>query len=246
MANRSTLFTAAVALTLLAAVLKGQVQVQSSGRTGAVDSATGIRTDRLTARQLRIWKEIEKIIQAADKAGRPLHPRLNNLWHRVEESGHTVFIEMMGHRAPTRIAGTTTLQQANPDGSRKVIAIWLHLWATDNAFADPVVRRSDGLIPFYRLGKFERYAEILGHELTHAVLMLENADYARLSQEYGSVAAELLLVRQQGGNDGGQIAQQLQRLPSLADRIKKPAQSAELEIWRELHEGRSKLAFSVR
>ncbi len=234
MANRSTLFTAAVALTLLAAVPKAQGQIQSSGRTDAIDAASGIRTDRLTPKQLRIWGEIEKVVRASDKRARPLHPKLHSLWQRVQERGHTVFIEMMGHRAPTRIAGTTTLQQGNPDGDRKIIVIWLHLWAMDNAFVDPAVRRSDGLIPFYRLGKYERYAEVLGHELAHAFLMLENPEYARLSQEYGSAAAELLRLRVQGAKDGGELGQRLLRLQSLADKIEKPAQAAELQVWREL------------
>ncbi len=91
MANRSTLFTAAVALTLLAAIPKAQCQIQSSGGTGAVDSATGIRTDRLTPKQLRIWGKIENVIQVADKRGRLAHPKLHSLWQRVQESGPQLF-----------------------------------------------------------------------------------------------------------------------------------------------------------
>ncbi len=240
MANRSTLFTAAIALTLLAAAQKAHAQIQSSGRTDAIDATSGIRTDRLTPKQLRTWKEIVRIVQASDRAGQPLHPRLHILWQRVQSSGHAVFIEMTPHRIPTRIAGTTTLQKADSAGNCEVIVIWLNLRAMDNAFVDPAVRRSDGLIPFYRLGQYERYAEVLGHELAHAFLMLENPEYARLSLEYGAAAAELLRVRKQDGNaaGGGKIAQQLLRLQSLADKIEKPAQAAELEIWRELAAGR--------
>ncbi len=203
-------------------------------------NASVFRTERLSPRQIKSWNAIRKIALASDRHGQSLHPRLHGLWQRVQSSGHAVFIELTEHRIPTRIAGTTTLQKADSNGNHKVIVIWLHLWAIDNAFVDPVVRRSDGLIPFYRLGQYERYAEVLGHELAHAFLMLENPEYARLSLEYGAAAAELLRVRKQDGNaaGGGEIAQQLLRLSSLEDKIEKPAQAAELEIWRELTAGR--------
>jgi hypothetical protein len=240
MVPESILATATLALATLTMIpgMFGQ-EIQFGATRDGATASEGIRTDRLTPRQLETWKSIQRIVQAVDRSGRPLHPRLFSLWRRVQSSGHTIFVEMMERQAPTRIAGTTTLQRGNFDGNHKVIVIWLHLWAMDNAFVDPAVRRSDGLIPFYRLGRYERYAEVLGHELAHAVLMLEDPEYARLSLEYGSAAAEMLRVRKQGGNaaDDGALQQRLQRLQSLADKIEKPAEAAELEIWRELRSG---------
>lgn len=112
--------------------------------------------------------------------------------------------------------------------------MWLNLWVIDNAFVSPVVRRGDGLIPFYKLDKYERYAEVLGHELTHAALMLECPEYARLCLAYGSAAEKLLVTRKR---DSTLSEEHLLHLQSLADIIEKPAQAAELEIWRELRHG---------
>jgi len=74
MANRLIPCTATMVLTLLATVPGTQAQSRERVRAAAPDS--GICTDRLTSKQLRIWREIEQIAEAADKAGRPLHPRL--------------------------------------------------------------------------------------------------------------------------------------------------------------------------
>jgi hypothetical protein len=235
MANSSILRTAAMFLAFLATF---PAQSRSFDIANAADSPSGFRTDRLTPKQLQIWGEIEKIALAADKGGRLLHPRLHGLWQRIQASGHTVFIEMMERRAPTCMGGKTTLEKTDLDGNRKVVVIWLHLWAMDKALADQVVRRSDGLTPYYRLGKYERYAEALGHELAHAVLMLENPGYAYLCSEYRSESAELLVLLGQGrGAAEEEIMQRRHRLQSLADRIEKPAEAAELEIWSELRSG---------
>lgn len=40
-------------------------------------ATTGIRTDRLSRRQLRTWRKIERIVFARDAAGGPLHPTLH-------------------------------------------------------------------------------------------------------------------------------------------------------------------------
>ncbi len=236
MAIPSILRTAAMILTFLAMIPGTPAQSRSFDSARAADSPSGFRTERLTTNQLRIWQRVEKIVKAADEAGQPLHPRLHSLWQRIQSSGHTVFVEMTGRRYPlTTLGGTTTMQEPTPDENRKVIVIWLHLWAIESAFVGPEARRSDGLIPYYRLGKYERYAEALGHELAHAVLMLENPEYARLPLEYGFEAAEII-ARKKGGKpmDNEETARRLQRLHSLADKIEQPAQAAELEIWQEL------------
>jgi len=200
-----------------------------------VGPSSGFRTDRLTPKQRRIWGEIEKIVQATDKTGRPLHPMLHSLWQRIQSSGHTASIEMTERWVLTGVGGKTTLKEMRSDGSRRAVVIWLHLWTIDKSHVDPIVRRSDGLIPFYRLGKYERYAEVLGHELAHAVLMLENPDYARLCTEYDSVSTELFVNRNATNEE--EIQRRNQQLQPLSERIEKPAEAAELEIWRELLNG---------
>ncbi len=235
MAKPSILRTSAMILAFLA-TLPAQSQSFDIADAG---SPSGFRTDRLTPKQLRIWGEIEKIALAADKGGRPLHPELYGLWQRIQASGHMVHIEMMEGQAPTATGAKTTLERTDPDGNRKVLVIWLHLRAMDKALANPAVRRPDGLIPYYGLDRYERYAEALGHELAHATLMLEDAGYAHLCSEYRSESAELLAALGRGRSAADQdMRQRRQRLQSLADRIEKPAEAAESEIWSELRGGR--------
>jgi len=234
MANSSILPTAM----LLAFLATFPAESRSFDIADVAGSASGFCTDRLTPKQLLIWEEIEKIALAADKGGRLLHPRLHGLWQGIQSSGHKAFIEMVEHQATTSMGGKTTLEESDLNGNQKVVVIWLYLSAMDHALADRAVRRSDGLTPYYRLGKYERYAEALGHELAHAVLMLENPGYAYLCSEYRSESAELLVLLGQGrGAAEEEIMQRRQRLQSLADRIEKPAEAAELEIWSELRSG---------
>ncbi len=132
----------------------------------------------------------------------------------------------------------TTLEEAGLDGNWRAAVIWPQLWAMDKALANRAVQRPDGLVPYYKLGKHERCAEALGHELAHAVLMLEDPGYGHLCYEYRSEAAELRAMLGQGnGAADEEIMPRRQRLQSMADRIEKPAEAAELEVWRELLEG---------
>ncbi len=239
METRSILVTATLALATLTMIQEGfgqEVQIGAK-REGATDS-DGIRTDRLTSRQLQTWRSIERIVQAVDGSGRPLHPKLFGLWQRIQSKGHTVFIEMTEHQAPTAVGAKTTLEKTGLDGNRRAAVIWMQLWAMDKALANRAVQRPDGLIPYNRLGKHERYAEALGHELAHAVLMLEDPGYEHLCSEYRLESAELLALLGRGhGAANPEIMPRRQRLQSMADRIEKPAEAAEIEIWRELLNG---------
>jgi hypothetical protein len=228
MANRSILYKTAMVLTFLAT--SPGTLAQSRERVRAAESISGISTDRLTLKQLRIWREIEQIAVAADKAGRPLHPRLHSLRQWAKGGGHNITIEMADRRVSTFIAGSFTMEQGHSNGLRGAAILWLHLWAIDNALVDPVVHRSDGLIPFYGLGTYERYAEVVGHELTHAFLMLENPEYARLCSEMLMAADEFLLSGQQSMNGAAHddmIGQRQVWLQSMYDKIEGPAEAAE-------------------
>ena len=48
---------------------------------------TGILTDRLTRSQLRAWDSIMQIVLARDKEGRPVHPKLFELYRQAGTSG---------------------------------------------------------------------------------------------------------------------------------------------------------------
>src|SRR5207249_2692175 len=128
----------------------------------------GIRTDRLSRKQLKAWSRIVEIVMAEDRDGRPLHPRLRQLWDAVHSSSHTVYIEMP-HRKGSYIAGRFAITRADPSGKMHEGILFLNPPVIDALSSASAVARPDGLIPFKGLGKNERYAELLGHELAHAV-----------------------------------------------------------------------------
>lgn len=209
-----------------------------SCRRADATASDGIRTDRLTPKQRRIWGSIEQIIQAVDRTGRPLHPKLFSLWRWAQTSGHTIYIEMLDEKnAATYHAGFLTVQESSSDGTPQAAVIQLWSWVIENASVQKDVRRPDGFIPFEGLGKLERYAQVFGHELAHAALQFNDPAYDRLCREQEKERAEFLSSRQQsrvGSTYDESTRQRLTRLASLTEQIEKPAQSAEVEIWREL------------
>jgi len=119
-----------------------------------------------------------------------------------------------------------------------VIQLWS--WVIENASVQKDVRRPDGFIPFEGLGKLERYAQVVGHELAQAALQFNDPAYNGLCRELEKERAEFLFSRQQshvGSTYDESTRQPLTRLASLTEQIEKPAQSTEVEIWRELLEG---------
>jgi hypothetical protein len=93
MANRSIPCTTAMILTLLATLLSSPTQ--SGERIRGAVCTSGIDTGRLTSKQVRIWRAVERIAEAADGAGKPLHPRLQSLWEWAEGKLDGVFKEQL-------------------------------------------------------------------------------------------------------------------------------------------------------
>ncbi len=154
-----------------------------------------------------------------------------------DRRGHLRLADLVP-RLPIGALACFDIGSAGLDGNRRAAVIWLQLWAMDKALANRAVQRPDGLIPYYRLRKHERYAEALGHELAHAVLMLEDPGYEQLCSDYRLESAELLaLLRSGNGAADEEIMTRRHHLQSLAEKIEKPAEAAELEIWRELLDG---------
>jgi hypothetical protein len=183
---------------------------------------TGILTDRLTKSQLKAWKRILAVIFARDPQGRLLHPKLYGLYQDAETSGKGIRIELSTRISPYGpVAWCKTRREAD-SAQEEPVVIRLNLGLIDGAVTSPLARRIDGFIPFAGLGKKERYAEALGHELAHAVGFLLNTEYMEYYQE---------IDRLKGAADGGPKGEAIERLISL---IEKPAESAELEIWQEL------------
>ncbi len=247
MATRSILATATLVFASLTMIpeLFGQQAVSGPARVGATAS-DGIRTDRLTPRQLQTWRSIEQIVRAVDRTGRPLHPRLFSLWQWAGTSGHVIYIELIDKKNPqTYHAGFLAVQEPIAKDSARIAVIQLWCTIIEKASVQKEVRRADGFIPFEGLGKSERYAQVLGHELVHAELQLEDPSYDGLCRELEKERTAFLKSRQQslkGGTYDESSKERLSRILSLTGQIEKPAQTAEVEIWRELLDGQTKKA----
>ncbi len=202
---------------------------------GSAGNQTGVRTDRLSPRQLQNWKKIQGIVSARDAAGRLLHPTLERLWRQVESSGHTIFIDM---RAPAleSTAGIVVFERIDPEGKNHTLSICLYLSAIDNADTSDWARRADGFTPFKQLNREERYAQVIGHELAHVVLIMQDPYYAALVREQNGLRAELLARNRKGRKvvfDSENMLR-LRRLAMLTGQLEAPANAIEIEIWREL------------
>jgi hypothetical protein len=186
--------------------------------------ATGVLTDRLKKSQLKAWESIAEIVLAKDGEGRPVRPKLYGLYNQADTSGYEIQIEVTTQRAILRAVGFSRIELHTERAQKEVVLIRLNLGMIDRPIASELSRRADGFIPFAGLGKRERYAEVLGHELAHVVQLLTNPDYLGLYLE------------RQGLADAG--SQDVQFIRSLTSSIEKPAEAAEVEIWRELTAGR--------
>lgn len=198
---------------------------------------TGLRTDRLSGKKLRKWRQIVAIVRAEDRHGRALHPTLRGLFDAVDTSSHSIFIEMPDTKS--YLAGRFELTTVDPEGEAHEGILILNLRAIDKAGTGPAAARAGGFIPFDGLGKTERYAEVLGHELAHAVWHLASPERARLAArlqgEFEEQARTLLADRVAGrGVDRSRSETDLDRLER---QLEEPAQTAEAAIWEELRAG---------
>ncbi len=129
-------------------------------------------------------------------------------------------------------AGRFIIEKVDPDNRRHEVRIRLNPATIRRTYVGEDVRRANGLIPFVGLSTNERYAEVLGHELAHAVAVFQSIEMLRLYQQLEKAVAELDQV---GPNapDGDRL-RCLERIDELQHAIEEPAEAAELLIWREL------------
>jgi hypothetical protein len=207
------------------------------GRAAAAP-ASGLITDRLTARELKRWRAIERLVLAVDAQGQPLRPTLRGLWEWAATSGHAIHIELPSlDRTRTSLAGSFNLEQADPHGKRHRAVIRLCLANIDQAHVGPQAARADGLIPFQGLSREERYAEVLGHELAHAADILSSPARAQMVEEQVEQTNALLLShnsRYRAQQFGPELQQRLSHRDSLLKELEARAEAVEAVIWREL------------
>lgn len=237
-----------VAHLLLLALLVNQINGQETrprkfeGAPGQANFS-GLITSRLSIKELEYWKEIERIVFAEDADRRPLHPTLRSLWERIETSGHAVFIEIASStRTSTSTAGSFVIERFDPKGEKHVAAIKLNLSNIDRAAVRSSSAGDNGFIPFQGLSKKERYVEVLGHELAHAVDILTDLERAGKVEEMVEKTNEILLSWRQNriNSLGPEINRRLSRRDELLKDLEEQAEEMEYAVWQELIAGKGK------
>jgi hypothetical protein len=233
MGSRQAAFGASIAL-----ILNGVPEARSTtwdATPGLQQSrTTGLRTDRLSAAQLRRWKAIVDIVRAKDRHHRPLHPTLRGLFDAVDSGPHTVFIEMPDTKG--YIAGRFEVTKVDAEGGAHQGILILNLRATDKASTGPAAARADGFIPFKGLTRTERYAEVLGHELAHAAWHLGSTERARLAHELQGRLEERarVLLKDRLAGRGADARAGETDLDRLDRELEQQAETAERAVWEEL------------
>ncbi len=201
----------------------------------------GFITDRLTRGQLRLWQSIAGIVSEEDLFGRALHPKLRRLWQEVEAGGCRMYIELADtHPRVGSRAGEFRIEAMDSDGRIRSGVIRLYLGSIDRARLRASSRAGEGFNIFRDLGKEERYAVVLGHELAHAIAALRNPAHAGSMLEFWRETESY--NRMTGRGTASEPHEQdrlecLKRITALSDLLEQVAESVDAELWRELVEG---------
>jgi hypothetical protein len=204
--------------------------------------ASGILEGRISPKDFKRWNAIKRIVFARDLTGLPLHPTLRSLWEQLDSSGHTIYIELNSKsNGLSTTAGTFRIEVFDPLGISHVAVIRLYLATIDLASIELSAARPDGFIPFKGLNREERYAEVLGHELAHAIHILSDLTRAGMVEEMiEQTNEEFLLQGRRYGytNLNPEIMKRIERRDLLLRELEEPAERIERNIWSEILSGR--------
>jgi hypothetical protein len=188
-----------------------------------------------------------EIVNAEDGEGRPLHPTLRALWDAVGSTRHALFVEILdSKRTPSYVAGRFEVTRVDREGRAHEGRLILNLRAIDRASTEAGAARADGFIPFAGLGKEERYAEVLAHELAHAAWHFADPERARLGARLQGQLEELVERRSAAWTRGPhEPCPELARALELAKELEEVAEAAERAAWKELRSGRGRRVLRV-
>ncbi len=228
-----------VYLTVAALMVSSLIEIRAQGGTiNSLYPQTGFVTERLSPIELEKWKGIERIVFAENSEGQPTHPTLQNLWQWIETSGHTVYIEIIKLRGGfSCTAGLFHIERFDPLGDHHIAVIKLNLDSINQAYVGPETMKPNGFVPFLGLEKEERYAEVLGHELAHAIHILTDLERSRLVEDTVQETNQMILALHQRPKPGGIAADLKRRIfkrDVLLKSLEKQAEGMEKVIWREL------------
>ena len=246
MAKRAFPRVLALSLVLPASIPNAAPQQPRLNSSECADSRatipSGIRTDRLSERQIYTWRSIRGVVFASNASGGFKHRTLHSLWEEIQESGHVIYIEF--RKPPFRwasAAGDFRVEKYCPAGQGHTAVISLYPSVIDHIHVHGRLQNKSGFVPFLELCKTERYAEALGHELAHAVWILAHPDLARLCEKPAGVDEKAAYCKGQGCKDHRvhiEMRERLIRLESLMGDLEARARATEAVVWRELRAGR--------
>ena len=207
------------------------------------DIESGILLDRLSLKQQQTWQAIKQIIYSKDSDGKLLHPTLRRLFEQLQTSKHSIYMEFYILRSGCGCTGGTfSIERLDPERARHVAVIRLYLRNIEHAVTPGRPKLSGNFIPLDGLGKLDRYAEVLAHEMAHAIDILFNQERARLVFEtlrrLDLVKEELLHLKSQRIEP--EMKQTLQECDDLLNELEKPARIVEAIVWRELIESQGR------
>ena len=163
---------------------------------------------------------------------------LRDLWDQLERSGHTIYIEMRDTgRAISNTAGVFLLERFDPEGVKHVAVIRLFPGNIDRAYIGPAAERHEGFVPFQGLSREERYAEVFGHEMAHAVDILGDLSRAQRMQELVQQTNEAFLAY---GKEYGyahidpDMQDRINKRDAFLQELEEPAEAAERLVWKEI------------
>ena len=232
--SRSCLLAAALAVLLIPFVEAREPKCATSSSP----RFTGLLTNRLSNKEMERWKEVERIVFAEDANRQPLHPTLRGLWEWIETSGHTVYVEFVrNNHVISCTAGEFLIEHLDRSGENHIAAIQLNLTNINDAYVGAETKRPNGFVPFLGLKKEERYAEVLGHELAHAVHILTSLERARAVVEFVQKTNQLLLSRHPRQKKSGlapELKHRVSKRDALLQKLEEQAEEMEKVVWAEL------------
>lgn len=213
--------------------------INPSQLTNAASSnlPSGVLTERLSPKELQRWNAIERLV-FAETEGRPLYPTLRGLWEWIAASGHAVYIVFAKPNYNlTSTAGNFSIEKFDLRGERHVGVIQLNLSNIDQAYVGNETWRSAGFIPFDQLNREERYAEVLGHEMAHAIDILTSLDKTGRVEEMVEKTNQLLLHHRSlkpTEQLSVELKHRLTHRDTMLKALEATADKIEAAVWREL------------